>query len=112
MLSWFFLSEEQLIEYDNFKKEFKWPKWPNNYRYQEIDSWICKSVVVGPLGPPKTSLWATLTLFLGFGPLSPYFMGHTLDVWATFLGRLVFGPLLGHFTTFWATFVPFIGPLS
>ena len=79
---------------------------------------LTKNLVVGPLGPPKTSLWATLTLFLGFGPLFPYFMGHTLDVWATFLGRLVlgtlvivFGPLLGHFTTFWATFVPFIGPL-
>jgi hypothetical protein len=78
---------------------------------------VCrKNLVVGPLGPPKTNLWATLTLFLGFGPLFPYFMGHTLDVWATFLGRLVFGPLtlvfgplLGHFTTFWVTCGPLVG---
>ena len=77
-----------------------------------------KNLVVGPLGPPKTSLWATLTLFLAFGPLFPYFLGNTLDVWATFLGRLFFGPpilvcgpLLGPLTTFWATFGPFFGPL-
>jgi hypothetical protein len=45
-------------------------------------------------------------------------MGHTLDVWATFLGRLVFGPLtlvfgplLGHFTTFWVTCGPLVGHL-
>jgi hypothetical protein len=70
------------------------------------------------VGPPKTSLCATLTLLLGFGPLSPYFLGHTHDIWANFVGGiifgppiLVFGPLLGHFTTFWATFIPFIGPL-
>ena len=78
-----------------------------------------KNLVVGPLGPSKTSLWATLTHFLGFGPLFPYFLGHKLDIWATFVGGIIFGPpvllfdpLLGHFTTFWATFIPFIGPLQ
>jgi hypothetical protein len=31
---------------------------------------------------------------LGFGPLSLYFLDHTLDAWATLLGtlRLVVGP--------------------
>ncbi len=69
-------------------------------------------------GPPKSSLWATLTLLLGFGPLFPYFMGHTLDGWDTFFSEVsfwatytslwaTFGPLdyfLGHFRTiYWAT---------
>ena len=30
-----------------------------------------KNLVVGPLGPPKLDLWATLTLLLVFGPLFP-----------------------------------------
>jgi hypothetical protein len=87
----------------------------NSFPRGRVRVGVRKNLVVGPLGPPKSSLWATLALFLGFGPLFPYFMGHTLDVW---LGRLVFGPpilvcgpLLGHLTTFWATFAPFIGPL-
>ena len=57
---------------------------------------------------PFPRFWATFPL--PFGP--------QLDVWATFLGGLFFGPpilvcgpLLGPLTTFWATFAPFFGPL-